>query len=262
MPGGLNDEVRLAARAWAPDHYLAALLAPSAIQSDLVALAAFLGDVERIIATVSDPTLAEIRLQWWRDAIAGAPSGNRSGHPIADALNDAIRCHSLSRDEFDTLIDARTHDLYADPLANDAALAVYLDMTDECAFRLAARIRGVDPAAPLIAAAGQAYGRARLNRTAAQFLARGRSPFPGDPAQSGTIVAVQFQQARESLNAARALWATSAWEERRACLPLALVAPYLVAAARRGHDPARMVADINPLTRVWRLWLAHATGRC
>lgn len=261
MPGELNEEVRLAARAWAPDDYLAALLAPEYVRADLVAIAAFLGDVERILATVSEPALAEIRLQWWRDAIAGAARDERTGHPVADAIGEAIRRHSLPVAEFEGLIEARTHDLYADPLAGEAALEAYLDMADGAAFRLSARCRGADPSTALIAAAGQAYGRARLCRTLAQFVARGRNPFPGEAGEAGTIIAVQLRAARESLASARALWAKSARDARGACLPLVLVGPYLKAASRPGHDPARMVGDITPLTRVWCLWRAHVTGR-
>jgi 15-cis-phytoene synthase len=38
-----------------------------------------------------------------------------------------------------------------------------------------------------------------------------------------------------------------------AFLPLSLVEPYLAALERKGHDPLREIADINPLVRLWRL---------
>jgi phytoene synthase len=46
-----------------------------------------------------------------------------------------------------------------------------------------------------------------------------------------------------------------------AFLPLALVDPYLSALQR--VDPLRQVADINPLTRLWRLatWRASYRAR-
>lgn len=261
------DELRGIARAWAPDFYLSALLAPRAARGHLLALAAFLGDVERIVATVVDPALAEIRLQWWRDAIAGAQKGQRTGHPVADALGEAIRARSLPFAEFDGLLDARALDLYADALPDESALAAYLNKADGAALRLGARCLGhTKPGGSLlIDSAARAIGMTRLIRTLPMFLARGRPPFPGADATSpGALpasIAAHMTQARLDLALARAAWRAGSLPERSACLPLAVVEGYLRAAERRGHDPARMLADVQPLTRVWRLWVAHVTGR-
>jgi hypothetical protein len=46
---------------------------------------------------------------------------------------------------------------------------------------------------------------------------------------------------------------------RAAFLPLRLVDPYLAALEKKGRDPLRKVADINPLYRLWRL--AVGSGR-
>lgn len=257
------DEVRLIARTWAPDHYLSALLAPRAVRADLIALAAFLGDVERIIATVSDPALAEIRLQWWREAIDGAARGDRTGAVIADALGEAIRRHALPVATFDDMLEARSFDLYADPLPDAAALDTYFIKADGAPFALAAVIleSPIGPPQPLILAAAEAYGRARLLRTTAAFTARGRDPFavarPGQPAPTAPII-----QARAALATARGAWRTAAAPVRTACLPLAVVGPYLDATQDVDFDATRMVADVPPLTRVWRLFVTNTTGRC
>jgi 15-cis-phytoene synthase len=257
------DEVRLIARTWAPDHYLAALLAPPAVRADLIALAAFLGDVERIIATVSDPALAEIRLQWWREAIDGAGRGERTGAVIADALGEAIRRHALPTATFDDMLEARSFDLYADPLPDAAAFDAYLVKADGAPFVLAAMILGLPaaPVQPLIRAAADAYGRARLLRTTAAFTARGRDPFAvarGD----GRAAPAPIAEARAAFAMARAAWRTAAAPVRTACLPLAVVGPYLDATQGSDFDATRMVADVAPLTRVWRLFVSHTTGRC
>ena len=259
------DELRATARVWAPDFYVSALLAPRAARRDLIALASFLGDIERIVATVSDPALAEIRLQWWREAIAGAEKNERTGHPIGDALGETIRAHNLPFAEFDGLLDARALDLYADAMTQDGALAAYLDKADGAAFGLAAGCLGSRDASPLIAASGRAYGLTRIVSKLPVFLARGRIPFPGFDATGPIQLRVAAddcrQRARESLAQARIAWRTASRTERSACLPLAVVEAYLKAAERPGHDPARMLADVEPLTRMWRLWAAHMTGR-
>ena len=56
------------ARLNAPDRYYAALFAPADARDDLIALAAFTGEIERIARQVSEAALGEIRVTWWRDA--------------------------------------------------------------------------------------------------------------------------------------------------------------------------------------------------
>lgn len=267
LAAALANDVRTTARHYAPDLYVAGLLAPRRDQPHLIALAAFLGDIERIVAGVSEPAIAEIRLQWWRDAIVGASTGTRTGNPTADALGEAIRARDLPFAVFDNLLDARALDLYADPLPDDAALFAYLNKTDGAAFELAARCLGAaDPAGqPLIQHATVACGITRLICKQPVFLARGRAPFPGLDA-----IALQSDQAgldpwyalaRKHHQAARNVWSQSSRPERTACLPLALVQPYLSRAAQHGHSAARVVTDIEPLARMWRMWQAHAFGR-
>jgi 15-cis-phytoene synthase len=265
MAEPLTGEIRAMAKGHAPDFYLSALLAPRELQHHLVALAAFLGDVERIITTVSEPGIGEIRLQWWRDTILAAERGESSGHPIADALGKAIRAKALPFHEFDGLLDARALDLYADPIPDEAAFTAYLSKSDGAAFRLAARCLGADPDAPIVADAAQGYGIVRLMRTLPMFLARGRAPFPAVGVAAGGDMGAQLtdrrHQARERVALVRIAWGTAARDTRLACLPIAVVEPYLRAGERAGHDPALMLTDIQPLERIWRLWQAHALGR-
>ncbi len=259
------DELRQTAKTYAPDAYVTALLAPRDRQRAMIALAAFFGDVERIVTTLSDPNIAEIRLQWWRDAIQAAPSGTKTGHPGADALTDAINAHVLPFDTFDALLDARALDLYADPLPNEAAFDAYLTKTDGAAFQLLARCLGSGDAghSTLIAHATQAYGTARLIAKLPVFLARGRAPFPdispADPLRAA--LEARRRRARDALSSARGIWRTSPLPERAACLSLALVEPYLKGSSRAGHDPARTLTQVEPLTRMWRMWQVHALGR-
>ncbi len=267
------DELRSTARTYAPDAYVTALLAPSDRQRHMIALAAFLGDVERIATTLSDPNIAEIRLQWWRDAIAAAPSGTKTGHPGADALADAINTHALPFDTFDALLDARALDLYADPLPSEAVFDAYLTKTDGAAFQLFAKCLGSTAAAssPLVAHAARACGIARLIAKLPVFLARGRAPFPGvdaaDPAQLRAALEARASDARDALNSARGIWRTSPQSERGACLSLALVELYLKGPTQAGYDPAtaltqiEALTQIQPLTRMWRMWQVHAWGR-
>jgi 15-cis-phytoene synthase len=260
-----DEVVRLAARATAPDFYLTALLAPVDVRRDLVALAAVFGDVDRIVATVSDPHLAEIRLQWWREALSAALEGTLCGHPIADAAGIAMRRHALPLAEFEGLLEARAFDVYADAMPDEAGLLAYLDRSDGGQFRLLARVVGADPVSPPIGLAALAYGQARLLRHLPRFVHRGHAPFPQVDSHDGVALHAEISRrldhATRQLALAGAAFRGADRATRLACLPLAVVAPYLSAYRQLGVEQSRAICDIQPIIRIWRMWLAHTLGR-
>lgn len=275
------DAVRSLARAHDQDRYLAALLAPAGARDDLIALAAFAGDLQRIPASVGEPMMGEIRLQWWRDAIEGAVPDALTGNPVADAIVAAISRHALPPALLLGMIEARSFELYPDPLPDEATLDAYLDRTEGAAFGLACRILGVsDLAAPAqtIQAAGRAYGMAKLLVACTPAASRGRVLLPAtrlaaagvgvDDLLAGrsspayvALLRELAQAARGALSKARSGLADLPRGARTALLPIALVEPYLRALEKTGSEPLRQVAEISPLGRVSRLWWAHMSGR-
>lgn len=243
--------VREAARAGDYDRYLAALLAPRRARRDLIALTAFLGEIARIPALVSEPMMGEVRLQWWRDALQTVAAGGRTGNPVADALGPVIVRQALPAALITSVIDARASDLGPDrfDVAGRAQdLADYFALSEGSAFQLGARILEVKESPEtdgLIEAAAQAYGAARFALGAAHAGGAGGLRREAE---------MWLKEARERARAApRAAIA--------AVLPVALVEPYLEVLQRLGPEPAREEADISPLTRVWRLWQASRLGR-
>lgn len=274
-----GEAIRQAARTHAIDWYLAALLAPRPARDDLITLAAFAGEVERIPLTVSEPALAAVRLQWWWEAIENGAGGALSGNPVADTLTDVARRRNFPADLLTLPLAGRERELESNAIADGAEFEDYLDETWGTAFRLAARtLAGNDTAAPdtLYRRAAAAYGRMRLALDLPRYLARGLLPLPasllqeGDPrmlpetearAAARQLVASLCDEAREALAASRAALESAPAAMRPAFLPLALVEPYLRALEKPDHDPLREIADISPLTRVARLWLANMRGR-
>lgn len=275
--------VRAAARAGDYERYLAALLAPADLSVDLMALAAFSGELARIPAVVIDPLMGEIRLQWWRDVITGAGGSSKTGNPVADALLDAIARHDLDRASLGAMIEARSFDLYPDPMPDEAAFRGYLGKRDGEAFALAARVLGGAPSpgtglARCCEKAGFAVGATRVLAELALAASRGRIPLPVSrivasgarledllagtltPQLRGLIEGV-VADIRMSLAEARALHAELPRNERSAFLSLALVEPYLRVLGKQTFDPLRQVAEVGPLSRVARIWWAHATRR-
>jgi phytoene synthase len=240
-----------AARANALDRYLAARLAPRAARRDLIALAAFVGDTARIAATASEPLIAEIRLQWWRDVLEPGPAeGEATGNPIADALREAIARHGLPAGPFAKLLDARSRALDPEFGMSGAALDQHLDETDGAAFRLAARILGVPP--------GEAADK--LRTVPLMLEARQRSPRAHLVNDWAELAPAILDGARGSLQQVRRSSRAAPESANAAILPTALVEPYLAALERLGPGIVRERADISPLTRVWRLWRASIRG--
>lgn len=275
-----EDVIRASARAWEQDRYLAALLAPRAVRQDLIAVAAFAGEIARIPAFVREPMMGEIRLQWWREALENADLAVSSGHPVADAVRDTARRHELPPGLLIGFIDAQTAGLYDEPIADDQALTAHLAKTEGALFELALRILGRRDEAVHGAAmaAGQAYGLMRVLVELPAMWAQGRILIPVTRLQAAGI---SFPEAQAGLTPERMapVLAGLAGEARRqlsdartsarlfnrgqhvAFLPLAVVEPYLRALEGAKRDPLREPLDIAPLRRVWALWRSHLTGR-
>jgi len=118
-----------------PDRFIADLFVPVGPRRHLHALHAFDAEIRRFRHLVSEPALGEIRLQWWRDAIANDAG---AGNPLAEALLATIRDVRLPRPTFDNLLAARIFDFYNDPMPSMADFEGYAGETDAAVFQLSA----------------------------------------------------------------------------------------------------------------------------
>ena len=255
------------------DRYIADLFAPAPLRRHLFALHAFNAEVARVREAVSDPKLGEIRLQWWRDAIAEGAAG---GHPIATALNRTIAELSLPVDAFLRLIDARIFDLYDDPMPTLNDLEGYAGDTSSSLIQLAAVILagGHDPGTAEAAGhAGVAYALTGIMRALPIHARRGQLFLPLAMAASRGIdtqalatgsVTPELRAlladlrtiARQHLAEAERDIADLAPPVSAAFLPLKLVKPTLDRMDRSGYDPFSGAVELPPWRRQWILWRA------
>lgn len=278
------QELRDLARSYEPDRYLAATLAAEPARAALITLAAYAADLARIAATAKQPMLGEIRLQWWRDTLDSIASTERSGSPLADALAEAVKAYNLPVPMLAAMTEARAWDLYGDPMPDAAALDGYLSKSEAIPFELALRVLGVAAgnAVRLSGPAGRAYGMTRLLLRLPAHLARGRMPLPlqmlvehdigrdtlpgdagGQAATLGlhALIRSLSRDIEAALASLRPQICSLSQVQRVALLPLAVVPAYLKVLHHRRRDPARDLATTAPLTRVWRIGVAHWTGR-
>jgi phytoene synthase len=271
------------ARRAEPDRYLAALLAPAGVQTPLLALTAFVADVATIPERVSQPLLGEMRLQWWRDCLAGLPQGSAAGHPVAEELARHVAAGTISVKDLLRIVDARSHDLTGEFHPDADALARHLGASEGLPFALAARLAGDEPwPDALIEAAGLAYGLARGFLRLGRLLWTGGAPITASALQAAGLdsahlrqqpapehvaasVEAMAQEARavalRALASARAGLRERGRAARTGALPLVLVEPYFAAQQRLGPNRLSAETDLLPLARAWRLAWAALSGR-
>ncbi len=120
------------------DRYLTTLYAPADKRAALTTLYAFNAEIASIRDKIREPMAGEVRLQWWRDAIAAG--SDATGNPLADALTAIIAEHRLPQSAFDRMLEARIFDLYDDPMPDRTTLEGYCGETASTLIQLAALI--------------------------------------------------------------------------------------------------------------------------
>ncbi len=157
-----------------PDRFLAAMAAPAAARAVLFPLYAFNVEVARAPWVTDEPMIAEMRLQWWRDALAEIGGGGPvRRHEVVDALAGML--DAPGAEALDRLVEARRRDLCREPFDDAGQFADYLDATAGNLAWTAARLLGSDGEAAVrdVAWAG---GLANWLLAIPALEARGRVP--------------------------------------------------------------------------------------
>jgi len=253
------------------DDYVAVLFAPESARKHLLALDAFSGEVARVRDAVSEPALGEIRLQWWRDALT---SGDAGGHPIATALIETVRTFGLPLAAFEMLLDARSFDLYDDPMPSVRDLEGYAGETVSSLLHLAAMIlaEGHDPESATAAGhGGVALTMTAIMRALPLHSSRRQCYLPDDlvaahaldretlfagrkTPELAAVLAEMRSIARGHLSEAERAVEDLAAAVKAAFLPLALVGPYLDRMEGADYDPFTRAVALAPWRRQWLIW--------
>ncbi len=161
-----------------PDRFLAAMAAPVRAREALFPLYAFNLEVARAPFVTKEPMIAEMRLQWWRDAVEEIASGGvvRS-HEVATPLAQVAREAELPEAVLDALVAARRWDINADPFEDQAALDAHLDATAGGLMWLTAKALGAgDEEEAAVRQAGFGHGVALWLLAIPAFEERGKRP--------------------------------------------------------------------------------------
>ncbi|MEP3330394.1 squalene/phytoene synthase family protein [Sedimentitalea sp.] len=124
-----------------PDRFVAAMAAPIAARRVLFPLYAMNVEVARAPWVTQEAMIAEMRLQWWRDALAEiAAGGVVRRHEVVTPLSEALSPELAAL--ADEMIAVRRWDIYRDPFQDSAHFERYIDQTSGTLMWLAVRTLG------------------------------------------------------------------------------------------------------------------------
>ena len=223
------------------DRFRAAMAAPVSARKLLFALYAFNVEVTRAPWVTQEPMIAEMRLQWWRDALEEIASGKPRKHEVVDALADVLDAKACT--ELDGLIAARRWDCYKDAFEDAEHLEDYIDKTSGNLMWQSASLLGA-ASEPVVRDFAFASGVANLLKAVPELEARGRKPLV-DGTEAG--VKALADQALTRLKRAKSARHTISKAAAPALLPGFMAKPVLLQAIKAPGLVARGALIASPL---------------
>jgi len=237
-------------------RFQAAMAAPVAARSVLFPVYAFNVEVARAPWVTSEPMIAEMRLQWWVDALEEIRAGGTVRRhevvvPLARVL-DADGAGLLI-----DLIEARRRDVERAPFEEEADFTRYIEATSGNLIRAAARALGTADD-EVLRDAGFALGLANWFRAIPALEAAGRKPLPDGRPEAVRALA---RDGLRRLAKARAGRGDVSSKAAPALLPLWEAGPVLRTAMRRPASVAEGRLDPAPARGRLMLMLRALSGR-
>jgi phytoene synthase len=257
-------------------YYYATLFLEPERRTAFDSLFAYGREIEDIPQTCSDPGIARIKLQWWREELARAFEQRQAGHPVTQLIcaNPAgltVDCEDLLK-----LIDGAEAELNHGAFPSYAALQQHALASGGLLWELAGRIAGAaQPQTPAaLCSLGAALHLAESVQDLRRDLARGILRLPTDEFAAFGVNAADFQGSAEHPGCARFFNA----HVQRLLADLRAAAQTIPADDRQRHIPALIMASILgatleeiladgcrlfehriALTPIRRLWIAWRT---
>ena len=258
-----------AAQSGSSFYYSFRLLAPARRRA-ITALYAYCREVDDVVDEVSDPDVARAKLGWWRSEVERIYGGTPQ-HPVAIALQDAVRRYRLPKEHLLRVIDGMQMDLEKTRYRTFAELEDYCDHVAGVVGLLSAEIFGYQDARTRDYAQklGVAFQLTNIIRDVGEDARRGRIYLPQEDLDRFGVAAGDVLRARTSpafveLMRFEAERAARWYEEAIAALPardrrpqragLAMAAIYrtlLDEIARDGYAVLDRRIALTPLRKLW-----------
>jgi 15-cis-phytoene synthase len=260
--------------------YYAFLFLPPPRRAAITAFYAFCREVDDVVDEVTDPSVAQAKLAWWRKEVAAAFAGQPS-HPALQALMPHVEAFDIRAEHLHAVIDGCQMDLDQTRYLDYAGLQRYCHLVAGVVGEVASGIFGrTDPATIGYAhQLGLAMQLTNIIRDVGDDARRGRIYLPVDELQQFDVKAHEilnrvYSERFTALMRFQAERAHRCYDEALARLP---------EADRLAQKPGLMMANIyrtllrevestgfqvlhqrislTPLRKLWIAWRTHWRGR-
>ena len=263
-----------AAKSGSSFYYSFMFLPPERRQA-ITALYAFCREVDDVVDECHDLSLAQTKLEWWRQEV-GRVYGGTPTHPVGHALKDVIKGFRLPQEQLFEIIDGMAMDLSQTRYLDFKGLQLYCYRVASVVGLLAAEIFGYQDRQTLKYAhdLGLAFQLTNIIRDVGEDARRGRIYLPIEDLQRFEVPAKDLLEARYSdafreLMAFQAERAEKFYDQAFAQLPaidrkaqrpgLVMAAIYRTLLREIARDGFLVLDRRTSLTPLRKVWLAGTT---
>ena len=255
--------------------YYSFMFLPAERRQAITALYAFCREVDDVVDECHDLSLAQTKLEWWRQEL-GRVYGGTPTHPVGHALKDVIKGFRLPQEQLLEIIDGMAMDLSQTRYLDFKGLQLYCYRVASVVGLLAAEIFGYQDRQTLKYAhdLGLAFQLTNIIRDVGEDARRGRIYLPIEDLQRFNVPAKDLLEARYSdafreLMAFQAERAEKFYDQAFAQLPaidrkaqrpgLVMAAIYRTLLREIARDGFQVLDRRTSLTPLRKVWLAGTT---
>ena len=255
--------------------YYSFMFLPAERRQAITALYAFCREVDDVVDECHDLSLAQTKLEWWRQEV-GRIYGGLPTHPVGHALKDVLKGFRLPQEQLLEIIDGMAMDLSQTRYLDFKGLQLYCYRVASVVGLLAAEIFGYQDRQTLKYAhdLGLAFQLTNLIRDVGEDARRGRIYLPIEDLQRFKVPAKDLLEARYSdafreLMAFQAERAEKFYDQAFAQLPaidrkaqrpgLVMAAIYRTLLREIARDGFLVLDRRTSLTPLRKVWLAGTT---
>ncbi|TFK64619.1 hypothetical protein BDN72DRAFT_774321 [Pluteus cervinus] len=165
------------------EGFLVSQFWPRELQGGYYALRAFYVELAMVQDNVTNPTIAKMRMQFWRDAVKDITNDRPPRHPIALALHEASQKSNLPVYHLKRIIDARDAELHTPVHLTTESLISHAESTSSTFFYLLLSLLSLSNSSTLSHAAshlGVAQTISTLLRALPYHAQQGRMVIPAE----------------------------------------------------------------------------------
>ena len=256
--------------------YYSFLFLPTEQREAITALYAFCREVDDVVDECSDPSIALVKLNWWREEIQRVFHG-QAQHPVGIALTKSIKKFNLDEKHFYSIIEGMLMDIQQSRYQNFDELSTYCYRVAGVVGLLAIEIFGYqnENTQKYAEKLGLAFQLTNILRDINEDAMRDRIYLPQDELQKFNVTEKELQQGNMTDNIITLLnyqaeRATACYKEAYALLPIedrfsqrgglimaAIYHALLNKITKNNCNVFKKPIRLSPARKIWVAWRAY-----